>query len=974
MEIPENILRERLQLLELGKAYPPSENIAMPTRLYSDDKPLELFISSTSSDRIPFSQAIELEYVKYDGRDLTPRWATFWFRFEVDVPQDDEWHLVWNCEGESLIYDIKGNPLQAFHSGSFYDRRASFRLTPGKKLYYIEVACNGLFGAGEYPSPDRPYKLIRSVIAKFDRKIWNLFWDFVVLKDVAYELKEEPIGKKALYIANKLVDIFYTADSDSLDQWKRQADQLLNHPTENLWSVIALGHCHIDTAWLWPYDETKRKCVRSWATQIALMEDYETYRFGASAALHYEWVLQYAPGLFEKIQKRVAEGRWEILGGSWVEFDGNVPSGESMTRQFYYGQRFFKKHFGKYCDVFFLPDTFGYSAQLPQIMKQAGLNYFITQKLSWNNINKFPHHTFYWRGLDGTQVLTHFPPANTYNSNGRASDIIKSIKDYKQNSKSEKSLLLFGLGDGGGGPLPMNLESILRLNKVPSLPAVTFEPLSAVFENPSADLPVWYGELYFELHRGTYTTAKELKKLNRAIEGKLRTLEILNTFNQRVSTDRVDELWVKILQHQFHDVLPGSSVKEVYDEVIPKCREMVKEIDELIAENEMYGKVNIENSYVYVPVDDVSVKVYRPFSLKHDVCQVSEVKILQHEDSISLENDFFVVKIDNAGQIEMHSKDSNREVFNKKGHIFCIYDDIPLYWDAWDVEIYHLTTRRPVLQKTSIELSDVSVHKVTLTWSASISASSSIKCTFRVFSYLPYLDVETCVDWHENHKLLKIEFPIDISYSSVANYDIQFGHLSRPTHFNTSWDVAKFEVCGHRWVDLSEHNFGVALLNDSCYGFEVHEGKIAMSMLRSPYAPDPDMDRGQHVFRYGVYPHVGSLQYAKVPLYASYLNSLSRYVDIQDWWVEKDNDAVFIEALKESERGVVVRLCERFGGRQLVKVKFNIEKFGQPREIWRCDVMERDIEKLGKGFEIIGDDFEVVLRPFEVSSFKVYFN
>lgn len=967
MEIPENILRERLQLLELGKSYPITEKIAMPAYLYSQEKPLELYISSSSTGRIPFSQAVDLDYIKYDGKDLGPRWVTYWFRFELQAPEEDEWHIVWNCEGESLIYDVEGNPLQAFHSGSFYDRRASFRLSSGKKTYYMEVACNGLFGADVYPNPERPYKLIKSVIAKFDRKIWNLFWDFVVLKDVAFELKNEPLGKRALYIANKLVDIFYTADPQALDHWKQQADQLLNHPAESLWSVVALGHCHIDTAWLWPYDETKRKVVRSWATQIALMDDYETYRFGASAALHYEWVLQYAPGLFAKIQQKVAEGRWEILGGSWVEFDGNIPSGESFTRQFYYGQKFFKKHFGRYCDVFFLPDTFGYSAQLPQIMKNAGLNYFITQKLSWNNINKFPHHTFYWRGLDGTQVLTHFPPSNTYNSNGRAPDIIKSINDFKQNSKSDKALLLFGLGDGGGGPLPMNLESILRLSKVHSLPSVNFEPVSALFSDPSPDLPVWYGELYFELHRGTYTTVKELKKLNRQIEEKLRTLEILNSFNKTVSQEKIDELWIKILQHQFHDVLPGSSIKEVYDEVLPHCRQLVTEIDELICSNEVYGKVNVENSDVYIPLDDVSVKIFKPFSNNHEVKEVSQVIVSQGETSISLENDFFIVKIDEMGQIEMLCKDANREVFDKKGHIFCIYDDVPLYWDAWDVEIYHIGTRRPLLAKTSIELTDVSVHKVTVSWSAPISAESSIKCTFKVCSYLPYLDVETSVDWHENHKLLKIEFPIDISYSSVANYDIQLGHLSRPTHFNTSWDVAKFEVCGHKWVDLAETNFGVALLNDCCYGFEIHEGKIAMSMLRSPYAPDPQMDRGHHVFRYGIYPHTGTLQQARVPLYASNLNSTVKYVDIQDWWISKDNDAVFVEAFKESQSGWVIRLSERYGGRQHVKVKFNFEKFGKPKEIWQCDGLEQDLQ-------LLGDKLEVMLRPFEAASFKIYFN
>jgi len=961
MEIPEKILLERLELLETGKHYPPHLRIAIPDRFYSQEKPLKTYFVANGTGRIPFSTAKGLEFVEYDNRPLTPRWETYWFKFEVEVPQEGEWHLLWDFEGESLIYDLQGNPLQAFHSGNFYDKRDWFKLNSGKHTYFIEAACNGLFGADVYPRPDKPYHLKKATTAKFDRKLWDLFWDFLTLKDVANELKEEPIGKRSLQVANKLADIFYSADEETLECWRQEAKLLMNQGN-SLWKVVALGHCHIDTAWLWPYDETKRKCVRSWATQISLMEEYPEYRFGASAALHYEWVLENAPGLFAKIQEKVAEGRWEILGGSWIEFDGNVPSAESMIKQFYYGQEFFKKHFGKYCETFFLPDTFGYSAQLPQIMQKSGLSSFITQKLSWNLINKFPHHTFYWRGIDGTKVLTHFPPADTYNSDARAKDVIKTIKNYKQSSKSNKALMLFGLGDGGGGPVPMNLECIRRLTKFYGLPSVEFEKVSSLFENPHCDLPVWYGELYFELHRGTYTTAKELKKLNRKIEFKLRALEILNGFQNTFEQEKIDEFWKEILQHQFHDVLPGSSVQEVYQEVMPRCRNLLRSIEESLSGIEVH--TNIQNSQVFVPSGS-EVKVYKPFSNEYITFSFSEVKASQNGPEVTIENDYFSVTIDSAGQLSMLS--GNRKVFDQKGHTFCIYRDDPFFWDAWDIEVYHLNTREPVIENSCTSLIESSSTCATAQWKAQITPNSSLVSTFKVYSYLPYIRIETTVEWNETHKLLKVEFPLDVSHSAVANYEIQAGHISRPAHYNTSWDVAKFEVCGHNWVDLSEYGFGVAVLNDSCYGFNIHDRKVSMSLLKSPYAPDPEMDRGTHHFTYGVYPHLGNLQEAKVSMYAQHLNSEETQQEFEEWWVKKSNDAVFIETLKRTQEGLLVRLSERHGARQEVVLEFNPEKLGTPKKVWKCDFLERNLEALE-------DCFRVNLMPFEVSNFKVAFN
>ncbi len=530
-------------------------------------------------------------------------------------------------------------------------------------------------------------------------KMWDLMWDYQVIIECARELKDTPRGETALYVANQVIDRF-RVNPDNIDPLLQLTGGFLQGETAPVASkVLAIGHCHIDTAWLWRYQETKRKVLRSWTTQLSLINTYPGYSFCASAALHYQWLKEANEAKFDEIRRRVEEGSWQIVGGAWVEFDGNLPGGEAMVRQLLYGQKYFKRHFGFPCKVFFLPDTFGYSCQLPQLIKQAGMPYFVTQKLSWNNINKFPHSSFSWKGLDGTTVLTHFPPAETYCSKVSIAEVMKSVSNNREKGRFDRSMLLFGLGDGGGGPLPDHLERLKRIRNLHPLPRVETARIESLFEAmESADLPSWYGELYFELHRGTYTTMAEVKKLNRQAESKLRQLEILNSHENGISQGKIEELYKVLLQNQFHDVLPGSSIEAVYVDAISALKELVKEVNSLLAAMSGYGKINLQSWPLedVIQIDQDWVPIHaEPFtSITAFESTASPVTCTATASGYILENQYVKVVISDLGLIEsMELKGCGRECFSGPGNQLVIYDDLPFFWDAWDLESDHSRSR-----------------------------------------------------------------------------------------------------------------------------------------------------------------------------------------------------------------------------------------------------------------------------------------
>lgn len=584
-------------------------HLLIPTRnmysaRFSGEPNVKLSVwSAPGQERPTFQEATSHEFKKTQiGASFGPSWSTHWFHVALTVPceLDGEEHvaLEWDSNSEAMVYSEEGMPLQGLTGGGErieWIIPKSFR--DGKEhVIYIEMACNGMFGNAPNgktsiapPDPNRYFGISKADIVAVNYQARMLLFDIWQLGDAARELPENSAEQnQALCVAMKIIDTFQVDNQDSILKCRKIAQEVIgpdvdSHRVYEVGKdpvVFGIGHCHIDSCWLWPFAETKRKVCRSWSSQCDLMDRYPEAHFACSQAQQYKWLKQLYPKAFERVKGKVKEGQFHPIGGSWVEHDTNMPSGESLVRQFFYGQRFFEAEFGSRSRTFWLPDTFGYSSQLPQLCRLAGMDRFMTQKLSWNNINNFPHTTFMWVSPDGSQVICHMPPSETYTAEANFGDIRRSISQHKTMRTDSSSLLVFGKGDGGGGPTWQHLEKLRRCagiaNTIGGIPKVKlgmsvddfFDRLSAKAD----DFPTWYGELYFELHRGTYTTQANNKFYNRKAEFMLRDIEHLATIasiknsNYKYPTKDIDDMWELVLTCQFHDCLPGSSIEMCYDE------------------------------------------------------------------------------------------------------------------------------------------------------------------------------------------------------------------------------------------------------------------------------------------------------------------------------------------------------------------------------------------------------------------------
>ncbi|KAI9362490.1 glycosyl hydrolases family 38 N-terminal domain-containing protein [Zopfochytrium polystomum] len=1016
--------------------------------------------------RIPFEEAMKGTFVETRvGEMFGPSWATFWFKVTATIPADwdgDEVLLLFDPDCEGMVWSTDGHPLQGLTGEGGGARHVDYRLTKTAKAgevfeLFIETACNGLFGnagGGIFPpSPNNYYRLKTAELAVQNKLGHHVWYDFEILLGMVKELPwDSQAGCDALYTANKIVNILRHDQPETLVEAHKVARQffaarsnmgMVDH------EIIAVGNCHIDTAWLWPFDETKRKAARSFATQITLADEFPDYKFTHSQAQQWEWVEGLYPSLFERIKEKVKNGQFAPVGGTWVEMDCNMPSGEALCRQFLYGQRFFESRFGQRCKVFWLPDTFGYSAQLPQIVHLSGLKYFFTQKLSWNNINRFPNTTFMWTGLDGTSVLTHFSPADTYGAQVTVRDVAYSVRNNKDKEYTNRSLLCYGNGDGGGGPLKAMIERLNRLKSVEGLPAkVRFGSANEFFEEleaTSRDLVSWKGELYFELHRGTYTSQARNKRYNRKSEYLLREVEFLSSLacltphsggskyvNPKAELDR---LWKLVLLNQFHDVLPGSSIEMVYSDAIKFYEDVEKTgnklrqdaldhlqkalfsatgksaisilnttswpirqgVIELNAgaagslQQAADGKalVMIDNvpsmslAYVnpgnqfagFVPVT-VTEAVYETTS---DVVDPDYEKI---EKVYEIINAYVVVRIDQNGRlISIFDRKEQRECIapGKRANVFRLYEDIPLYWDAWDVEVYHLEKGwNAGIGVITIE--EAGPVRVVLKVVHAITKNSTVEQRIILTAASSRIDFDTTVKWDENRVFLKVEFPLNV-LCDYATYESQFGYIQRPTHYNNSWDMARFEVCGHKYADLSEAGYGVAIINDSKYGYACRGNVMRLSLLRSAKAPDLHADIGTHTFKYAIYPHKHSFlesdvvreayQFNVSPIAHPSLVSFDTMKGIEFFSLDKTNVVVDTVKVAEDPRSkedltdIVIRLYEAYGGRGTLHLK---TPFFAVEEANFCNVLE-DIEapvEHGADGALL-----VPFKPFKVISLRL---
>jgi alpha-mannosidase len=917
-----------------------------------------------------------------------------------------------------LVVDAQGNPVRGLTNGSsVYDYSLG---TPGKRILpvtekanggeiidvWTDAGCNDLFG-----NLSNNGEVKEAYIAVVHEEVRALFYDFEVLLDFLKALP--PDSPRAHQINMALNDATWQLahgnnDAEIKAARTRLAPALAKRGGDPMINISAIGHAHIDLGWLWPIRETKRKGARTFATVLENMRHYPDYIFGASQPQLFQWVKDDYPQLYEQVKQRVQEGRFEPQGAMWVEADTNVSGGEALTRQLLLGKRFFRKEFGIDINYMWLPDVFGYSGALPQILKKAGVEYFMTQKMSWNQVNTFPHHSFYWQGIDGSSVLAHMLPEETYNSPALPRSVVKIENNYHDKGVSEHAMILFGIGDGGGGPGEEHLERLKRIRNLAGLSPVRQEPASRFFEQwvkEAERFPTWVGELYLERHAGTLTTEARNKWYNRRIEQALRQLEWIAVFaGIEYPAARLETIWREVLLYQFHDILPGSSIKRVYDESLARYREMFNEVEELTSRaeehlahtvdtNGMGSPAVIFNSLSWTRNEWMQVhghwkRVTAP-PLGYQLVDASKPEAYDSPiaEGRLLENDILRVSFDEGGAISsIYFKPLAREIVppGQRANLLAVYLDPG---DAWDFPLDY-AKQTPQYMRLVSSKSRIDGPRAVFVQTYKIGSSEVVQ-EIVLTAGSSRLDFHTRVRWRERQAMLRTTFPVAV-HAEEAAFEIQFGHIRRPTHRNTTWDLAKDEVAAHKWVDLSQHDFGVALLNDSKYGHKVKGNVIDLDLLRSvPYpgynteiksvVPDGDphpgyTDQADHVFSYALFPHPGDLVEGQVVRAGYEFNIPLRQVNIQNASGSRHAQAslltvepanVIVEAVKQAEddEAIVVRLYESAHSSANARIQFGFPV----ASVEETNLIEQPLQRLPASENGIILKFE----PFEIKTLKV---
>ncbi len=974
--------------------------------VYSAAIPLTVAAWDAPGEPVSFDEAMLGEYRPFAIGDHWSRpWGTTWFRFTVDVPPtmvgpnleaviDLGFHQdAAGFQSEGLVW-MDGSPLQGIHP-----RRTGVPLPEvgqGSLQFFVEAASNPAF-PGYRPSRlgslatagnKALYRLRKAGLALRDDTVFGLLVDADVLLGLARALPlDEP---RRIRVLRALETAFNVLDLEAVAITAGAARRLLR-PALGLTAragghrVVAVGHAHIDSAWLWPIRETQRKCARTFASAVRLMDDYPDYHFTCSQAVQYDWIERSHPTLFDAIRAKISAGQWHPVGGMWVEPDMNLPSGESIVRQLVYGQRYFESRFGLRSTVIWIPDVFGYPATLPQIFRQGGCSRFVTQKLSWNKQNVFPHSTFWWEGLDGSRILTHFPPVDTYNAEITPAEVVHAERNFKDHGWSSWSLMPFGHGNGGGGPTREMMERARRMADVDGVSRISVGTPEEFFAHVEAEattgapVPVWTGELYFEMHRGTLTSQSATKVGNRLCERLLREAELWWVAAGGASPDlaaEIQDLWKDVLLQQFHDIIPGSSIAWVaadaeaaHTRVAARLEEIISDAMTLIAP----AGVSVANAATH-DRREVLVVDGEPSMVEVPGCGISPFTSMPVERGVvvtdhSMNNGLIAVSWNLDGEItSIIDVVRSRQLLPEGGRITLeLAPDHPVVYDAWDVESWTRSLGSSITSTVSVEL--VANHHLLaeLVVRREFGRSTLIQ-TYRMRACSPRLDITFDIDWHEDEKLLSLSVPIDVN-AREAVCDIQFGHVRRPTHVSSSWDAAKYEVCAHRFVDISEPSFGVAVLNDGRYGHGVQGGGVSVSLLRAAKYPDPDADHGRHQVTISVLPHGPGLY--DVLHEAEALNMPLQIVTGQATSaagpvVSVDHRGVQISSVKHADDGsadLIVRLHEACGDRSLVTLRTP----APCRGALRCNLLEEPTSAIECSDGIVS----LTLRPFELVTLRL---
>ncbi|MBQ6053280.1 MAG: alpha-mannosidase [Clostridia bacterium] len=945
-----------------------------------------------TKEPVPFSEKTTGRMIDVsEGVKWGELWDCAWFFIEGKIPEGTDTEnaaLLIDVSGEGCVFDENGCPVRGITNvDSGFDMSLGkpvkieveldkATVKKGKVSLWLDCAMNDLFG--NYCG-DGKIKMMRLVTVNIDVK--SLLYDFAVLSTLEKEL--DGADPRKLSIVYSLYDAACALGNGINAASVKKAASILARELRKKGgdpslSISAIGHAHIDLAWLWPIRETKRKGARTFSTALANMELYPDYVFGASQPQLYEWMKELYPALYAKIKKRIAEGRWEPQGAMWVEADTNVSSGEALVRQLLYGKRFFMKEFGKDIKTLWLPDVFGYSAALPQLLKEAGVDYFMTIKLSWSEHNKFPHHTFTWEGIDGSSVLAHMPPEGTYNSAASPKSIKNAERNYSEKGVCPEALLLFGIGDGGGGPGEDHLERLSREKNLAGLPPVKQELSENFFkriEKKQRKYPVWNGELYLEKHQGTYTTQARNKYYNRKCEFALAELEFASLLSGKYPKEEIDEMWKEILLYQFHDILPGSSIARVYEESVSRYREILAKAREMTEKAysdaaKAYGfsgtvyanPTGFRRTENVVENGEWKKVSLAPFSM----AKAYEAQFDVYASANKLENEKLKVRFNPKGQtLSIYDKRNRRELLSDTGNVFRLYNDES---DAWDMKF---TYRDDLCMELAACESEFYVDGAEACAKFTYKfGESEMICVAVLADGADRLDFRVYVDWHENFKMLRVFFPFDI-HTSEACCNIQFGEIKRPTTKNTSWDNARFEICAQKYIDFRETGYGAALLNDCKYGVHAEGSQAELNLLRSTSYPGKDADRGEQFFTYSVMPHTNKMSVVEEAYRLNVpVTAFEAAKDYQESGIKEKRFALsyggaLIETVKKAEDSddIILRAYEPVGGR----ANLHVNSYFGIKEVYECDLLENEREPVN----VKDNAFTVSFRPFEIKTLKI---
>ena len=963
----------------------------------------------------------------------------YWFRTTYTIPEELDGKSVWiRVSSQIDEWDDGRNPqFIVFVNGEVYQ---------GIDMNHRECLITRSGKAGETLTIDlQAYTgimheefALRTQIEEIDAEIEKLYYDLWVPLAAFSRMEADDKNRKDIeYVLNETINLLdlRTPYSEDFYRSMREASayirKALYEDMAGYEDVIAtcIGHTHIDVAWWWTVAQTREKVGRSFATVLKLMDEYPNYKFMSSQPQLYAFLKERYPELYEKAKQRIKEKRWEPEGGMWVEADCNLTSGESLVRQFMHGKRFFKEEFGVDNRILWLPDVFGYSGALPQIMKKCGIDYFMTTKLAWNQFNKVPYDTMMWRGIDGTEVLTHLITTlgvsqpikdyfTTYNGMLHPDAIMGGWMRYQNKDINNDILVSYGYGDGGGGPTREMLETSIRMEKgIKGIPKVRQEFSRTYFEEleervkGDRRLPVWEGEFYFEYHRGTYTSMARNKRSNRKAELGLMDLELLSVLAQAQAAypaEELDRMWKKVLINQFHDILPGSAIHEVYEvtkEEYAALQKEIKALEEerlhaLVGDGEgitifnttghdrsdivELGEIHAEalkdaEGVIYpvqktaegavVYVEHLPSKGYKTFAAVSSEIEQKTPFVLV--DDHTLETPFYTIHLDAEGRFDrIYDKENDREVLQdgKKGNQFRMYEDKPMCFDNWDVDIYYTEKYWDVNDVISMEWTECGPVRATLEMERKES-NSVIHQKIHFYADSRRIEFETYVDWKEHQTLLKVHFPVNV-HTDEATFDVQFGNLTRKVHTNTSWDKARFESCGQKWIDLSEGHYGVSMLNDCKYGHSVKDSDMALTLIKSGIEPNPVADQEEHYFTYAIYPHAEKWQEAKTVEQAYDLNQPAIAVAggkpgslLSKASVDRSN--VVLETIKcaESGHGIIIRMYES----ENALTKTNLVVEGNYNKAFVCNLLEEEEAEL----ELKDGVVCVQLKPYEVVTVKL---